>query len=93
MAFGDVCHNRYTETTAHNVKAQLKRIVLSMMATVIADFMVGRIYIERENMLFERDLITFLNRNRVTIQRTHVFTIRSQKTIYIVTVIIIIYDK
>lgn len=38
-----------------------------MMATVIADFMVGRIYIERENMLFKRDLITFLNRNRVTI--------------------------
>lgn len=68
MAFGDMCHSRrYTGTTAHNVKAQLKRIVLSMMAIVIADFMVGRIYIERENVLFERDLITFLNRIRVTI--------------------------
>lgn len=67
MAFGDICRSRYTATTAHNVKAQLKRIVLSMMAIVIADFMVGRIYIERENMLFKRDLITFLNRIRVTI--------------------------
>lgn len=68
MAFDSICHSRYTGTTTHNVKAQLKRIVLSMMmAIVITDFMVGRIYTERENMLFERDLITFLNRIRVAI--------------------------